>query len=86
MTALLGKIVSLIINPIIILGFVIATIVFFIGVIKFIANADDAAKREEGKQSIIYGVVGLFVMFSVFGILYFVLDTFGIRHPGVFSN
>jgi uncharacterized membrane protein len=75
---LLGKISQYILNPIITLGFVVATIVFFYGIVKFIQNADDDTKREEGKKSIIYGIVGFVVMFSVYGIIKFVLNTLGI--------
>ena len=78
LTGLLAKISNVIINPLVILGFVVATIVFFYGIIKFISNADDDASRKQGKDSIVYGVIGLVVMFSVFGILHFVLKTFGI--------
>ena len=78
MQELLRKIVELIVNPIILLGFVVATAVFFFGVAKFIASSDDDTKREEGKKSIVYGIVGMFIMFSVYGIVNFVLNTFGI--------
>jgi hypothetical protein len=78
MSVLLGKIATYIINPIITLGFVVATIIFFIGIIKYISNADDAGKRKAGQDAITYGIVGLFVMFSVYGILNFVLKSFGI--------
>jgi hypothetical protein len=78
MKELLGKIATFIINPIIVLGFVVATIIFFIGIIKYIANADDSTKRKAGQDAILYGVVGLFIMFSVFGILNFILASFGI--------
>lgn len=78
---LLGKISQYILNPIIVLGFVVATIVFFYGIVKFIANADSDAERETGKRSIVYGLVGLFIMLSVYGILHFVLNTFSIDYP-----
>ncbi|HEY4515707.1 MAG TPA: hypothetical protein VJH67_00790 [Candidatus Paceibacterota bacterium] len=74
----LAKINEFILNPVIILGFVVATAVFFFGVAKFIASSDDDTKREEGKKSIVYGIVGMFIMFSVYGIVNFVLNTFGI--------
>ena len=76
---LLARINQYILNPIIILGFVIATIVFFYGIAKFIWNADSDKNREEGKRSILFGVIGLFVMFSVFGIINFILSTFGLK-------
>lgn len=81
---LLGKIAVHIINPIIVLGFVIATIVFFYGIVGLISNSD-GAKLEENKKSVFYGVVGLFVMFSVYGILRLVLLTFNIPVPSFFG-
>lgn len=83
MKVLLGKIASFIINPIIILGFVIATVIFFYGIAKFIWSADSDADRKTGKDSIMYGVIGLFIMFSVYGILHLILDTFQIPYPGI---
>jgi NADH:ubiquinone oxidoreductase subunit 6 (subunit J) len=76
--ALLAKINIYILNPVIILGFVVATIVFFYGIVKFIRTADSDTAREEGKKTILYGIVGLFIMFSVFGIVNVVLKTFDI--------
>lgn len=78
---LLGKIAEFIINPIIVLGFVIATIYFFYGIFELIYKADEG--KDEHKKNLIYGIVGLFVMFSVYGILNIVLDTFGITNKGL---
>lgn len=81
--ALLAKIDAYILNPLIILGFVVATVVFFYGIAEFIWSADSDTKREEGKKSILYGVVGLFIMFSVYGIINFILDTFNISKDDI---
>lgn len=81
---LLTKVVNLIINPVIVLGFIVATIYFFTGVIRFIASADDDGNRQKNKDAVMYGVIGLFVMFSVYGILRFVLATFTIPCSGFF--
>ena len=78
---LLANINKFVLNPVIILGFVVATIVLFYGIAKFIWSADSDKNREEGKQSILYGIVGLFVMFSVYGIINFILTTFEIPPP-----
>ena len=75
---LLGKIAQVIINPLVTLGFVIATAVFFYGVIQLIRKSDSDADRKKGQDAVLYGVIGLFVMFSVFGILHFVLNTFNL--------
>jgi len=53
---------------------------FFWGLTKFIAKTDDA-NQEEGKKFIIWGLVGLFVMLSLWGILRFVYGDFGFGRP-----
>jgi uncharacterized protein with PQ loop repeat len=84
LTTLIGNIVRLIINPLIVLGFVVATIVFFYGIVQLIRGAD-SSDLEQRKRNVVYGLVGLFVMFSVYGILRLVLNTFGIEWPSFFE-
>lgn len=56
----------------------IAVIVFIVGVIKYVANGDDESKRTEGRNFMIYGIIGLFVMVSVWGLVGVLQGTFGI--------
>lgn len=56
----------------------ISVIIFIIGVIKFISNADDSGKREEGRDFILYGLIGLFVIVSVWGLVGVLQGTFGL--------
>lgn len=56
----------------------ISVIVFIIGVIRYIKNADDSSAREEGRNFMIYGIVGLFVMISVWGLVGVLQGTFGL--------
>lgn len=51
-------------------------LVFFWGLAKFILHADDARARSEGRQIMIWGVVGLFVATSLFGILQYLSSNF----------
>jgi len=76
-TDLLGQIATLILNPLIVLGFVIATIYLFYGIVQMIWGAD-GNDLDKKKTNVMYGVIGLFVMFSVYGILRIVLATFDI--------
>jgi glucose uptake protein GlcU len=76
-TDLLGKIATLILNPLIILGFTIATIFLFYGIAEMIWKAD-SNDLEKTRNNVKYGIVGLFIMFSVYGILRIVLATFKI--------
>ena len=83
-TSLLGKIATYILNPLIVLGFVVATIFLFYGIAKMIFKADSSSDLEKNKKSVMYGIVGLFIMFSVYGILRLVLTSFGIDVPSFF--
>ncbi len=75
---LLGQIIILIINPLIILAFVVATAYLFYSIIQMIWNSDGSNLAEK-RKSVIYGIVGMFVMFSVYGILKIVLETLKIK-------
>jgi len=45
-------------------------IVFFIyGLVEFIGGANNEEKRKTGKQHIIWGIIGLFIMAAVWGIM-----------------
>ena len=79
---LLNKLNKVIINPLIVLLFAIGTLMFFWGVFQFVSNAEGEKGREEGKRNMIWGLVGMFIMVSVYGIIRVILDTFGIDAPG----
>ena len=81
---LLGKIATLLINPLIILGFVIAIIYLFYSIIQMIWSADSSSELSKTRDNVKWGVVGLFIMFSVYGILNIVIKTFNITCTGVF--
>lgn len=66
---LIAQIKTEILNPIIGLMFAIAGAYFIYGAIQFIATVGNDTKREEGKKHMIFGLLGLFVMVSVFGIM-----------------
>jgi len=72
----LNRVSGAILNPLILILFSVAFIYFAWGVVKLI-NAD-AGKKEEGKNAVIWGLVGMFIMFSTYGIIKLLLDTFGI--------
>jgi hypothetical protein len=79
---LMGKIYNVILNPIIALLFGLAFAYFVWGVIRYVWSAEQESMREEGRRAIVWGIVGMFVMFSVFGILRLVIGTIG-ANPNV---
>lgn len=54
----------------------LALVAFFWGIAKFVLAAGNAEKREEGRKIIIYGIISLFVMITLVGILSFLQATF----------
>jgi len=58
----------------------LALLGFFWGLVKFIFAAGDASKAAEGKSIMIYGVIALFVMVSVWGIVNFVASDLGVSN------
>ncbi len=56
----------------------VALIVFFWGIVKFIRSAGSETAREDAKNTLFWGVISLFVMVSLFGIInFFSNDLFG---------
>ena len=56
----------------------LALLAFFWGLAKFILQAGDEKGREDGKQVMKWGIVALFVLVSVYGILTFLTSDFGL--------
>jgi len=79
----IGKVDTLIINPLIVLLFALALAYFFYGVFEFIANGDNDEKKTTGKSHMLWGVVGLTVMMGVWAILGVILSTFGISQSQI---
>lgn len=75
----LHKILELIVNPLIVLIFIVALVVFLYGVLEYIRGADSEDARQKGSRHILAGVFGLFIMISVFGIINIIVNTFGIN-------
>jgi uncharacterized membrane protein YidH (DUF202 family) len=67
-----------VVNFLIPLMIAIAVLVFFWGLVKYIANASDEATKESGKALMIWGMIGLFVMVAFWGIIGFVQESFGL--------
>jgi hypothetical protein len=56
--------------------FILATVVFLWGVVKYVLANGDEKKIEAGKSFMIYGLIGLFVMVTMWGIVYAAVNTF----------
>ncbi|MDP1689853.1 MAG: hypothetical protein Q8L52_01475 [bacterium] len=74
----LNSVIAEVINPIILLLAALAFVLFLWGVFEFIAHAEDETKRKEGRQAIMWGLIGLVIIFGAYGIINLVLGTFGV--------
>ena len=58
----------------------LAFLYFLYGIVKFLKSdaGDKGTTRQEARSSILWGIVGIVIMFSVYGLIHFVLYTFGV--------
>ena len=71
-----------ILNKIIPLFVALAIIFFFWGLVQFLRSAGNKEKHEEGKNHMIYGVIAIAVMISLFGLITWLQNTLGVSSGG----
>lgn len=59
--------------------FSLATVAFIWGIIQYFLNPDNEEKRKNGKSFMIWGLITLFVMISLWGIVGTLSNTFQIK-------
>ena len=57
----------------------LAVLVFFWGLVKFINHADDEKALEEGKQLMIWGMIAVFIMVALWGIIGWIQQNLGLN-------
>ena len=57
----------------------IAVAYFVWGVLKFVGSGDNEEKRKEGHNVMINGIIAIFVMVSIWGLVSFLTETFGLE-------
>ncbi len=62
------KIVDVILTPIIWLLVGVSFIMFFYGIVVFL-TAPDGNEKAKGKRHMLYGILGLFLIFAVWGVI-----------------
>lgn len=71
-TKTVGKIINFVIP---IVG-AILVIYFFVGALGYVQAGGDEEKRTEARNKMIYSVIGMFVAFSIFGLVNMLRNTF----------
>ncbi len=75
----LAKLDAAILTPLMILLTLAATLYFTWGVVQFIINAGDEEKRLAGQRHMIWGIIGLVIMFGANAIIALIKNTVGVH-------
>jgi hypothetical protein len=81
MDAFLARVYDVILQPLIGLMFGVAFLIFIWGVVIFIKDRDSDTGRQTGWRHIGYGILGMVIMISVFGIINIIVGTLGQESP-----
>ena len=74
---ILQNVISEIFSPLYKLAVGVAILYFLYGVFKFVVDMNDPEKKNFGKSHLLWGLIGLFIILSVGGIIKFFNDVFG---------
>lgn len=69
------SITKVVVNPLIVFLFALATVYFIVGLVKYLLQPDNKEVNEQSKSQMLYGVIGMFIMVAVFGFMRIYLNT-----------
>jgi uncharacterized membrane protein YidH (DUF202 family) len=75
---LIAKVLTLVVNPLVGFLFALAVLYFLWGVFKFIQHSEDSTAREEGQQHMLWGVIGIVIMVSAYGLIHFIQNSLAV--------
>jgi hypothetical protein len=81
-TAFSCKLTSVIINPLIMLIFSAGLLVFVFGLVEFLYALNTGGDQKSGKQHMLWGIVGMFIMASAWAILQILARVTNQQIPG----
>ena len=77
LTDLVNKIITNVLSPIIVLLFGIAMVILLWGIIQYVIGAQgDSSKLKQGRNVIIYGIIGIAIMASAWGLVRMICNFF----------
>ncbi len=68
--------ITMVVKPLVALFIGLALLYFLWGIVTYIRNLDNDTKRSEGRTMMIWGIIALFVMVSVWGLVGILTGTF----------
>jgi len=85
---IIGKFAA-VLYRLVLIAFPLVTIVFIWGLIKYIGfgaitgEETSAQQKTGGKRLMVFGIVTLFIMISIWGIIFMLSSTFGLTNIGI---
>jgi len=79
--SVVNAIFAKVVDPVINFLFILAFLYFIYGIVVFIQNANNEEARAKGKQHMVWGIVGLLIMFSAFTIMQIIVNTLDLESP-----
>jgi hypothetical protein len=76
---LLDTIISVVLNPIAMLLFAWGFFMFLWGLFEFMKKVDSPGAKETGQKHMMWGVIGMFIMVAVWGLIALVTNTLGLQ-------
>jgi hypothetical protein len=70
------RVVTYLIDPALLVIFALGFFIFIYGLVEFLWNLNQGGENEKGKQHMVWGIVGMLIMISVYGILNLIDNTF----------
>lgn len=77
-SSLLERVVRYIIDPTVKVIFTLGLLLFFVGIVEFLWKLKDGQVDKTGKEHMLYGMAGMLIMVSVYGIISLIMNTLGL--------
>jgi len=58
----------------------VAVFLVAFGIFKFILHADDETERKKGRSLILWGIIGIFLLLSIWGLVWILVNTVGLNN------
>ena len=76
---ILQRIITYLIDPALRVIFTLGLFFFVWGIIQFLWGVQKGHPENEGKQHMVWGLVGMLIMVSVYGIIALIINSFGLQ-------
>jgi len=75
LVSIMSKIINAIVVPLVSGLFVLAVLIFVWGIFRFVIGSGDPTARKQGQEHMLWGVIGMAIMVSVYGIIRVIANT-----------